>query len=103
MYESALSLLHSGRAVKELVCGCPAQDQRDCLGCIETDRHTGEVAGAERAIGGVRTNHRHIGNAIAKLKSAHAIAELIDFSDEVITHYKWWSAGRSLRVEVTPD
>jgi hypothetical protein len=42
-------------------------------------------------------------DAVANLTSAHPVVELIDFSDEVITHYEWWPAGRSLRVEVTPD
>jgi hypothetical protein len=89
--------------MQELVCGRPAQDQCGCLGRVNASRHAGQLLGPERAIGRVRADHRHIGNAIANLKSADAMAELIDFSDKVITHYEWWPAGRSLRVEVTPD
>jgi hypothetical protein len=103
MHEDALTLLHPGRAMQELVCGRPAQDQCGCLSRVNASRNAGQVLGLERAIGRVRADHRHIGNAIANLKSADAIAELIDFSDKVITHYEWWPAGRSLRVEVTSD
>jgi hypothetical protein len=103
MHENALSSPHPGRAMQELVCGGPAQDQGGCLGRVNASRHAGQVLGLERAIDRVRADHSHIGNAIANLKSADAIAELIDFSDKVITHYEWWPAGRSLRVEVTPD
>jgi hypothetical protein len=37
-----------------------------------------------RAIGSVRSDHRQIGHAVANLKAAHAIAELIDFPDDII-------------------
>src|SRR5215469_16427997 len=38
-----------------------------------------------------------------KLKSAHAIAKLIDFPDDIVAHYKRWPAGRCLRVEMASD
>jgi hypothetical protein len=38
-----------------------------------------------------------------KLKSAHAIAELIDFTDHVIAQHERRLAVQRLRVEVTPD
>jgi hypothetical protein len=89
--------------MQELVCGRPAQDQCGCLRRVNARRHAGQVLGLERAIGRVRADHSHIGNAIANLKPADAIAEPIDFSDKVITDYERRPAGGSLRVEVTPD
>src|SRR5215831_16753834 len=72
--------------MKELICGCPAQDQRGRLRRIDTRRHACHALGAECTVGGVRPDDRHIGHVVAKLKAAHAIAELIDFSDDVIAH-----------------
>jgi hypothetical protein len=61
------------------------------------------MARLKRAIGGIRSEHRHVSHAVAKLKSAHAIAELIDFPDDIVAHYKGWAAGGSLRVEMATD
>ena len=54
MHEHALATLYPGRAMKELVGGRPAQDERGRLGGVEARRHAGQVVGSERAIGGVR-------------------------------------------------
>ena len=88
LHERPLSSLHAGRPVKELVCGRPAQDQHGRLCRVDARRHAGQVAGAERAIGRVRANHRQIGHTLAKLKVAHALAELIDFSDDIVARTK---------------
>ena len=61
------------------------------------------MAGLERAIGGVRLEHGHIGHPVAKLKAAHAIAELIDFPDDIIAQHERRPAVHRLRVEVAPD
>jgi ABC transporter substrate binding protein len=100
---NALSSLYPGRAVKELVCGRPAQDQRGRLRGVDARRHAGQVAGPERAIGGVRPEYRQIGHPVANLKAAYAPAELIDFPDDVIAQHERRTAGGSLRVEVAPD
>ncbi len=39
---------------------------------------------------GIRPEDRHIGHSAAQLKTAHAIAELIDFPDGALVHYEWW-------------
>jgi len=103
LHEHALSSLHARRAVKELVRSRPAQNQRGRLRRVEARRHAGQVAGPERAIGGVRPEYRHIGDPVAKLKAAHAIADLIDFPDDVIAEHERRAAGGSLRVKVAPD
>jgi hypothetical protein len=61
-----------------------------------------QVAGPERAIGGVRPEYRQIGHPVAKLKAAHAITELIDFPDDIIAQHKRRPAAHRLRVEVAP-
>src|SRR6266853_6200145 len=66
-------------------------------------RYGGESVSPERAIGGVRPDHRHIGHAVANLKAAHAIAELIDFPNDVIADHERRPAVHSLRIEVAPD
>jgi hypothetical protein len=57
----------------------------------------------ERTIGGVRSDHSHIGHPVANLNAAHAIAELIDFADDVIAHHEWRPAAHCLRVEMASD
>jgi len=89
--------------VQELVRGHPAEDQRGGLRRVNANRHLGQVARLERAIGSVRPEHRHVSHTVAKPKPAHAIAELINFPDYIVAHYKRWPAGRGLRVEMTPD
>ena len=89
--------------MKELVCGCPAQDQRGRLRRVEACRHTDQAVSSERAVGGIRPDNRHIGHAVAKLKATHAIAELIDFPNDVIADYERRPATHRLRVEVAPD
>ena len=103
MHENALAPLRTGHPVEELVRGRPAQDQRGRLRRVEARRHAGQAVSPKRPIGGVRTDHRQIGHAVANLKAAHAIAELIDFPDHIISEHERRPAGRSLRVEVTPD
>jgi hypothetical protein len=103
MHEHALASLHPGRGVKELVCGRPTQDQRSRLGRVDARRHVDQVAGPERAVGGVRPDHRHIGHAVAELKAAHVIAELIDFPDDIIAQRERGLAAHHLRVKVAPD
>jgi hypothetical protein len=61
------------------------------------------MARLQRAIDGVRSEHRHVRHALAELKSRDALAELIDFADDVVAHHKGWAARSSLRVEMTPD
>jgi len=103
MHEHALVSLHPGRPVEELVRGRPAQDQRGRLRRVEARRHAGQAVSPERAICGVRPDHRQIGHAVPNLKAAHAIAELIDFPDDIISQHERRPAGRSLRVEVATD
>ena len=77
--------------------------ERRRLRRVDARGHAGQIFGAERAIGGVRADHRHIGHAVAELKAAHAIAELIDFPDDIIAHHERRPAEHRLRVEVAPD
>jgi hypothetical protein len=42
------------------------------------------AVGTERAISCVRSDHCHVGHAVANLKSVHAAADLINFSNHVI-------------------
>jgi hypothetical protein len=51
------------------------------------------MACLKRAIGGIRSEHRHVGHTVADLKSVHKVAELIDFPDDIVAHYKEWAAG----------
>src|SRR5262249_56287181 len=53
MHEHALASLHPRRAVKQLVRGRPAQDQRGRLRRVEARRHAGQAISPERAIGGI--------------------------------------------------
>jgi hypothetical protein len=69
LHEHALSGLHTGRTVKQQVCGRPAQNQRGRLRRVDTRRHADQAAGSERAIGSVRPDHRHIGHPVAELKA----------------------------------
>jgi len=103
LHEYALTSLHSSRAVKELPCGRPTQNQCRRFGSVDARRHSGQVASPQRAIGSVRSEHRQIGHSFAEPKVAHAVTELIDFSDDIITHHKWWPAAHRLCVEVAPD
>jgi hypothetical protein len=103
MHQHARSSLHLRSTVQQLVRGHPTQDQRGRLRRVKARRHRGQMACLKRAIGGIRSEHRHVGHAVAQLKSAHAIAELIDFPDDIVAHYKGWAAGGSLRVEMATD
>jgi hypothetical protein len=98
IHEYALVALHPGCPVQELVRRRPAQDQRGCLRRVEARRHAGQAISRERAIGGVRADHGQIGHAVAKLKAAHGIAELIYFPDDIISQHERRPVGRSLRV-----
>ena len=66
-------------------------------------RPAGQAVSPERAISGVRPYHRQIGHAVPNLKAAHAIAELIDFPDNIISQHERRPVGRSLRVEMATD
>jgi len=103
LHEHALALFHPGRAVEELIRGRPAQDQRGRLRRVDARRHAGQAVSPERAIGRVGADDRHIGHAVPELKTADAIAELIDFADDVVPHHKGRPVAHRLRVEVTPD
>ncbi len=103
MHEHALASLHAGGAVQELVRRHPAQDQRGRLRRVDARRHAGQVVGAQRAVGGVRAEHRHVGHAVADPKAFHAIADLIDLPDDVVSHDERRPSEPGLRVEVAPD
>jgi hypothetical protein len=103
MHKHPLASPHPRRPVQELVRGGPAQDQSGRLRCVEAGWHAGKAVGPERAIGGVRPYHRHVGYAVAKLKVAHAIAELVDFPNHVIAQHQRRPPAHRLRVEVLPD
>jgi len=98
-----LSSLDLGCAVKQLIGGRPAQDQCGGLRCINGRWHTSEVAGTQRPVAGIRADHGHIGHTLAKLKSTHAIAKLIDFPDDIIAKNERRSQSRGLRIDVTAD
>jgi len=98
LYQDALARADAGSAVQELVRGRPAQDQRGRLRRVEARRHAGQAVSPQRTIGGVRPDHRHIGHAVANLKVAHALAELIDFPDHVVAHYERRPEAHRLRV-----
>jgi hypothetical protein len=89
--------------VQKLVGGRPAQDQRGRLRRVKARWDAGQAVRPERAIGGVRRDHGHIGHAVANLEAAHSIAELIDFPDDIIAQHERWPAVHGLRIEVTPD
>jgi hypothetical protein len=103
MNEHTLAALHLGRAVKELVGGRPAQDQRCRLRRVDVGRHAKPIAGPEGAVGGVRPDDRQIGHPVTKLKAAHALPELIDFPNDIIAQHERRLDAHGLRVEVTPD
>jgi hypothetical protein len=94
---------HICTTTQELVRRHPAQDQRSRLCRVEARRHAGRSVSPERPIGGIRSDHRHIGHSVADLEVAHAIGELVDFPDHVIANHERWSAERRLRVQVAPD
>ena len=48
-------------------------------------------------------DHRQIRHAVANLKAAYAIADLINFPDDIISQHERRPAVRSLRVQVLPD
>jgi len=103
VHEHALASLHPGRTVQELVRGRPAQDQRGRLRRVDARRHASHIARPERAILGVRPDHRHVRHAVANLKVAHAIADLIDLPDDVVAHHERRPEAHRLRVQVAPD
>ena len=103
VHERALSSLHQRRAVKKLVCGCPAQDQRGRLCCVDARGHAGQVAGPQRAVGGVRPDHRQIGHSVTKPIAAHVVTKLVDFPDEIVTQRERWPAAHRLRIQMAPD
>ena len=103
MHEHALAWLHPGRAVKQLVCGSPAQDQRRRLGRVHAIRNARHVVGTENAPAGVRSDDRHVGHALTEPKIGYAFAKLIDFSDHVIAERERRLSMYRLRVEMTPD
>ena len=86
--EHSLALLHSCCSMQRLICGRPAQDQRGRLSRVDGGRHADQVAGPERAICGIRPEDGHIAHAVAKLKAANAIADLIDFTYDVIAEHE---------------
>jgi hypothetical protein len=55
------------------------RSDRGRLRCVDARRHTLEIVSPKRAIGGIRSEHRHVGHLIAKPKAAYAITQLIDF------------------------
>ena len=103
MHKHALASPHPGRAVQKLVRGRPAQDQRSRLRRVDAHRHAGHVVRLKRAIVGVRPDHCHVGHAVATLKVAHAIADLIDLPDDIVAHDKRWPEAHRLRVHVATD
>jgi hypothetical protein len=103
VHEQALASLDPGRAVQKLVRGRPAQDQRGRLRRVDAHRHTGHVVRTEGTVIGVRPDHRHVSHAVANLKVAHAIAELIDFPDDIVAHYERWPEAHRLGVQMAPN
>jgi hypothetical protein len=79
MHEHALTVLHPGRAMKQLIRGRPAQNQRSRLGDVNAGGNAGQIFCAQRAISRIGSDNRQIGHAIADLKPAHVVADLIDF------------------------
>jgi hypothetical protein len=53
--------------------------------------------------GGVGPDHRHVGDAVADLETAHALAELIDFAHDAVTHHERRPQHHGLWVEVAAD
>jgi hypothetical protein len=97
MREHALASLHPSRPVEEPARGRPAQAQRGRRR-VEARRHAGQAVSPKRAVGRVRPDHRQIGHAVASLKAAHAIPELIDFPDDIIS-----PALRRATIRARPD
>ena len=103
MNEYALSSLYMGGAMKKLVCGRPAQNQRRCFRRVNVSGHATNISGAERAIVSIRAEYGHIRHSIAKLKSAYAVTKLIDFADDTIAQRERRPAAHRLWVEVASD
>ena len=103
LHEYVLASLHPGRSVQELVCCRPTQDQGSGLCRVNARWHVGQITGAERAVGHVRSDYREIGHAFAEPKTTHAVAKLVDFSNDVVAHNERWPARRGLRVGVAPN
>jgi hypothetical protein len=78
-------------------------DHRGGLRGINACRHAGQVVSLKRAIVCVRSEDRHIGDAVADMKVERTIPQLIDLPDHTVAQDERWPAGRSLRVEVPPD
>src|SRR4029078_6978942 len=102
-HKHALTSPHLGCPVKKLIRGRPVQNQRAVHTRVSASWHAGEVAGPERAIGGVRAQNGHIGDALADMMVAHAISELIDFTYNIIAQHECQSLPHCLRVKVAPD
>src|SRR5215468_1682194 len=79
--------------MEELVGDRPAQDQRGRLRRVESCGHGRQAVCSERAIGGVRSDDRHVGHAVSELEAGHAIAELIDFPDDVVARHEGRTAA----------
>jgi hypothetical protein len=91
MHEHALASLHPGRPVEELARGRPAQDQRGGRRRVEARWHAGQAVSPKRAVGGVRPDHRQIGNAVANLKAAH--------DDDIMSQHERRPAGCSFTTD----
>lgn len=65
----------------------------------ERSRHAAQVIGLERTVGSIRPNHRHVSDVVANLKVMYAIAELIDFPNDIIAQDERRLAARGLGVE----
>ncbi|HEY6979415.1 hypothetical protein, partial [Reyranella sp.] len=61
LHEHAIAAPHPGGAVKELVRGRPAQDQRRRFCRVDARRQASQMVCPERAIGGIRPDDRHVG------------------------------------------
>jgi hypothetical protein len=57
-----------------------------------------KLVGPERAADGPRPDHCHIGHAVAKLKAAHAMAELMRKIEMLFAHLKRNLNFRRLRL-----
>jgi hypothetical protein len=101
--ENPLTRLHPRRPMKELVRRRPAQNQGGRLRRVNAHRHASQVARLERAIAGVGPDYGHVGDPVAHLIAGHALAELIDFPDNIIALHKWRPEKHRLRIEMTPD
>lgn len=82
--------------MEELARGRPAQDQRGPPPRRDPPAR-GPSGQPEAAVGGVRPTT--VGHTVANLKAAHAIAELIDFPDDIMTQHKRRPAGGSFTTD----